>query len=148
MTESFTKAFYAVYVFLCVYVFVLCNIQFMCILTENSKLASNLASESDYDTSLFIHAATVSARKEYKNDVASVLKESFKIPELPSESRMQIQWQKPTPLSANEALSYLLENTLTKQQYIKISVLLRYNFLTIQYNELNKPSIFASRVFF
>jgi len=55
------------------------------------KLSSNLASESDHDTSLLIHAATVSARKECKNETLT--------PEFPSESRMHIQWQKPTPLS-------------------------------------------------
>ncbi|XP_039150315.1 uncharacterized protein LOC120285016 [Drosophila simulans] len=87
------------------------------------KLASNLASESDHDTSLLIHAATVSARKECKRDVAFVLKETLKTPEFPSESRMQIQCQKPTPLSPDEALAYLLENTLTKQQYISTRLL-------------------------
>jgi len=51
-------------------------------------------------------------------DVAFVLIETLKTPEFPSKSRMQIQWQKSTPLSPDEALAYLLGNTLTKQQYI------------------------------
>jgi len=54
------------------------------------KLTSNLASEMDHDTSLLIHAATVSARKVCKRNVDFVLKETFKTPEFPSESRMQI----------------------------------------------------------
>ncbi len=82
------------------------------------KLAYNLASESDHDTNLLIHATTVSARKESMRDVAFVLIETLKTPEFPSKSRMQIQWQKSTPLSPDEALAYLLGNTLTKQQYI------------------------------
>jgi len=44
----------------------------------------------DHDTSLLIHAATVSARKVCKRNVDFVLKETFKTPEFPSESRMQI----------------------------------------------------------
>jgi len=89
------------------------------------KLASSMASESNHDTNLLIHAATVFARKEcsFLLNVAFVLKETLKTPEFPSESRMQIQCQKPTPLSPDEARTYLLENTRTKQQYISTRLL-------------------------
>jgi len=83
------------------------------------KLASNMSSQSDHDKSLLIRAATVSARKECKRDVAFVLKETLKTPEFPSESRMQIQWQKPTHLLPDEALAYLLETAIYKHHDFK-----------------------------
>jgi len=107
------------------------------------KLASNLASESDHDTSLMIHAAPVSARNERKRDVAFVLNETLKTPEFSSESMMQIQWQKPTPLSPDEALAYLLENTLTIQQYISARILNKSHNSDIYppYNEVIKAKL-------
>jgi len=94
-----------------------------------------------------IHAAPVSGRNKCKRDVAFVLIETLKTPEFSSESRMQIQWQKPTPLSPDEPLAYLLEITLTKQQYISTRLLNKSHNSDIcpPYNEVIEAKLSADQ---
>ncbi|XP_044572126.1 uncharacterized protein LOC123257374 [Drosophila ananassae] len=88
------------------------------------KLASELANEKEHNTTLLMHAAAVSAKKDCNTNVASALKEMITTPaQYPTELRKQDQIQKPTPLTPNEALAYILENSLTKQQYVNTRIL-------------------------
>ncbi|XP_033248121.1 uncharacterized protein LOC117188397 [Drosophila miranda] len=87
------------------------------------KLASDLAIDNNNNTNLLMHAAAVSAKKERKTDVAFVLTKTIRTPEYPTESKKHLQLQKPIPLSPDEALAYLLENSLNKQQYTNTRLL-------------------------
>jgi len=70
-----------------------------------------------------MHDSTVSAAKECITNVASVLNETIRRPEHTTKFRKQIQTQKPTPPTPNEALEYIQKNSLTKQQYVVTRVL-------------------------
>jgi len=70
-----------------------------------------------------MHAAAVSAKGQFNTNVALVLKETITAPEYTTELRKQLQLQKPSQLTPNEALTYILENSLTKQQYVNTRAL-------------------------
>ncbi|XP_043864027.1 uncharacterized protein LOC122757015 [Drosophila mojavensis] len=86
------------------------------------KLASDLASQEEHTTQLFIHAASVSAKKCKENDMAFVLRKTMHS-ENASEIRKKIEGNLPTSIEPSEALAFLIENGLTKEQYGNIKLI-------------------------
>lgn len=86
------------------------------------KIASELALESEHSTPLLIHAATVSAKKSKDSAMAFVLQKAGGSDNI-SEVKKKLTAVSPTPISADSALAFLIENGLTKQQYINIKKL-------------------------
>jgi len=70
-----------------------------------------------------MHAAAVSAKRQCNTTVALVLKETTTAPEYTTELGKELQLQKPSQLTPNEALAYILEDSLTKQQYVNTRAL-------------------------
>jgi len=87
------------------------------------KLASELANEKYHNTNLVMHAEPVSAKGQSNTNVALVLKETITAPEYTTELRKQFLLQKPSQFTPNEDLAYILENSLTKQQYVNTRAL-------------------------
>lgn len=86
------------------------------------KLASNLSSQQENNAMLLVHAASISAQSSKNNDLKYVLKEAAASPSRPSKirKRLTVDLKTPLPLSPEEALAFLVENDLTKQQYINM----------------------------
>lgn len=87
---------------------------------QKRKLATDLAVTQGHNTPLLVHAAAVSAKKSNNKDTALVLKNTFFIPSDSSKARKNLFTQKndSVRLTEDEALAYLLENSLSKSQYI------------------------------
>jgi len=86
---------------------------------QKRKLASDLAVNQGYNTSLLVHAAAVSAEKSNEKDTVLVLKNTVLTSSDPKRDRKNLFAQKidSVRLTEDEALAYLLENSLTKSQY-------------------------------
>ena len=76
------------------------------------KLAADVAVNNLNVTKLLIHAATVSTKKSNNSNIAFVL-ENYNS----SKSKAS---EEPIPLTINNALEFLLENSLTKRLYNEI----------------------------
>lgn len=89
---------------------------------QKRKLASEVSSVQGHDTKLLVHAASISAYASKANDLNFVLKEAASSPSRATKMRKVLTSndKKPLPLSPEEALLFLIENNLTKQQYINI----------------------------
>lgn len=89
------------------------------------KLASDVSLEQQNDPMLLVHAASNAARSANEPDLRFVLKESLKSPTRPSKIKKMIvsTTKSPIALSAEEALVFLLENNLSKQQYVNMRLL-------------------------
>lgn len=83
------------------------------------KLASEVASQNKHATPLLVHAATVSAKKSNDRDMAFVLNKAGSNGNI-AEVRNKLFAVNPTPVSADNALAFLIDNRLTKQQYINM----------------------------
>jgi len=68
--------------------------------------------EHDHNTSLLLHAAKVSSKKSTSDHTRFALNENI----YSSEAKNNTS-KGPDPISPDEALSFLLENSLSKQQY-------------------------------
>lgn len=88
------------------------------------KLASDLSCENNDDVDFLIHAATVAAKKSKQSDLAFILKKTAQQADQ-SEIRKAVTSKKPeaVPLTPEEALAFLLENDLSKRQYINMRLL-------------------------
>ncbi|KAF2902267.1 hypothetical protein ILUMI_03920 [Ignelater luminosus] len=82
--------------------------------------AAKLSSENQQQTGLIMKAAGIVARATEQSDLAAVLKEVSKSPTRPSKIRTTlINSEKfSIPLNNEEALTFLLNNNFSKQQYI------------------------------
>lgn len=83
-------------------------------------MATDLAVNLGHNTPLLVHAAAVSAKKSNDKDTALVLKNKFFIPSDSNKARKNLFTQKndSVRLTEDEALAYLLENSLSKSQCI------------------------------
>ncbi|XP_061399429.1 uncharacterized protein LOC133335138 [Musca vetustissima] len=83
------------------------------------RLASELASQQGDNTQLLVHAASISAKKSHSADLTFVLQQVVISLNRPSKIRkvLNTSHKEVTPISPEEALTFLLENGLTKQQY-------------------------------
>ncbi|KAF2903590.1 hypothetical protein ILUMI_02597 [Ignelater luminosus] len=88
------------------------------------KDPAKLSSENQQQTGLIMKAAGIAARATGQSDLAAVLKEVSKSPTRPSKIRKTLLNSEKfsIPLNAEEALTFLLNNNFTKQQYISIRV--------------------------
>jgi len=106
------------------------------------KLASELANETENSMPLLLHAASVSAKK-LKNDKTSLLLQkalnSANIDGIAS----QFDQNEITKISSEKALAFLIENNLTKQQYINIKAINKLHGCDIYppYSELTKMKL-------
>ncbi|XP_046808102.1 uncharacterized protein LOC124420131 [Lucilia cuprina] len=89
---------------------------------QKRKLASVVSSAQGNDTKLLLHAASIAAQSSKENDLNFVLKKAVSSPTRPTKIRQMLSCddKKPIMLSPEEALLFLIENNLTKQQYINI----------------------------
>lgn len=77
------------------------------------KMALEVAIANDLSTPLLLHAASTSARKRKNNEAVGVQQE------VNIEKKIKnVSNKEPLKMSNNVALAYILENGLTKQQYI------------------------------
>ncbi|XP_075149012.1 uncharacterized protein LOC142222645, partial [Haematobia irritans] len=83
------------------------------------RLASELASQQGGNAQLLVHAASISAKNSNETDLKFVLHQVAMSPNRPSKIRKLLNTSRKevTPVSPDEALMFLLENGLTKQQY-------------------------------
>lgn len=92
--------------------------------SERSKRrdAENLSKSHRHETELLVRAAAVSAHRQKNTDMAVVLKETIASPTRPSKIRKITFSSDKTPIrfTPDEALAFLLENDLTKNQYQNI----------------------------
>ncbi|KAI8125494.1 hypothetical protein CVS40_4198 [Lucilia cuprina] len=81
-----------------------------------------LVQHAGNDTKLLLHAASIAAQSSKENDLNFVLKKAVSSPTRPTKIRQMLSCddKKPIMLSPEEALLFLIENNLTKQQYINI----------------------------
>ena len=85
--------------------------------------AAHLSKETQqHDPKLVVHAASISARQKGDNDLAAVLKEVSRSPSRPSKIRKMLFTSKKEPVAyiAEEALEFIFENNLSKQQYLNM----------------------------
>lgn len=89
---------------------------------QKRKLASKVSSTQGNDTNLLLHAASIAAHVSKENDLNFVLREAASSPSRPSKMKKLLTSddKKPLPLSPAEALVFLIDNNLTKQQYINM----------------------------
>ena len=73
-----------------------------------------------HDPKLIVHAASISVRQKGDNDLAAVLKEVNRSPSGPSKIRKMHFTSKKEPVAytEEEALEFIFENNLSKQQYL------------------------------
>ncbi|XP_061401894.1 uncharacterized protein LOC133337701, partial [Musca vetustissima] len=83
------------------------------------RLASELAFQQGDNTQLLVHAASISAKKSHSADLTFVLQQVVISPNRPSKIRkvLNTSHKEVTPISPEDALTFLLKNGLTKQQY-------------------------------
>lgn len=86
------------------------------------RLASELASQQGDNAQLLVHAASISAKKSHATDLKFVLQQVAISPNRPSKIRevLNTSHKEVTAVSPDEALMFLLENGLTKKQYLNM----------------------------
>lgn len=92
-------------------------------LRSRRREASQFSKENeDCNVAVMIDAASMAARKQKQTDLASVLKEVNRSPTRPTKIRKMITspTTTPTPYTPEEALEFILDNNLSKQQYQNI----------------------------
>ena len=85
--------------------------------------AAHLSKETQqHDPKLIVNVASISARQKGDNDLAAVLKEVNRSPSRPSKIRKMLftSKKKPVACTAEEALEFIFENNLSKQQYLSM----------------------------
>lgn len=85
---------------------------------------SKIVSECDQDPDMLVHAASSAARVSGNSDLAAVLKQMGRIPSLSSKIRKTLSNPQKLPVaySPDEALSFLLDNNLSKSQYMNMRI--------------------------
>lgn len=88
------------------------------------RLVSKIVSECDQDPDMLVHAASSAARVSGNSDLAAVLKQMGRIPSLSSKIRKTLSNPQKLPVaySPDEALSFLLDNNLSKSQYMNMRI--------------------------
>lgn len=74
----------------------------------------------NHNTPLLVHAATVSAKKAKQPDVSFILKKTLNAPGTSTEIRKKLSIPEPIPMTPDEALAVLIEDRLSKHQYMKM----------------------------
>ena len=85
--------------------------------------AAHLSKETQqHDTKLIVHSASMSAHQKGDNYLAAVLKEVNRSPSRPFKIRKMLFTLKKEPVeyTAEEALEFIFENNLSKQQYLNM----------------------------
>ena len=72
-----------------------------------------------HDPKLIVHAASISARQEGDNGLAEVLKKVNRSPSRPSKKRKML-FKEPVAYTAVDALEFIFESNLIKQQYLNM----------------------------
>jgi len=84
------------------------------------KLAADAAMNNKNDSKLLIHAATMAAKESNESDTAFVLKNFSNSECDATEAKRKFGIAEPIPLTINEALEFLVENSISKRLYNEI----------------------------
>lgn len=107
------------------------------------KMAKELADNEENNTSLLVHAASVSAKKAKMSDTAFVLKNTLSTSSSSSEIRKKLSFSEPVPLTPSQALAFLIDNSVTKAQYNSMRALNKSQFSNIYpcYNKVREAKL-------
>lgn len=85
-----------------------------------NREAKDLSKKVDNETELLVRAASIAARVQRKADMAVVLRQTIASPTRACKMRKLAHTvdNQPIRFTANKALAFLLENNLTKEQYL------------------------------
>lgn len=74
-----------------------------------TKIATDLANIEENNTSLLVHAASISAKKQKMGDTAFVLKQTISTLTASTEIRRKLIFSEPVPLTPIQALAFLID---------------------------------------